>query len=186
MANDRQKFSDLELVQQTKAGDTEAYSELMRRHQQVIYNLCYRFMRDSSQAEDMSQEAFLKGYRLLHGFRGDCTFSTWLYRVAGSVCLTEIARRKRRGETALLPQHMEQVLAPQAEPSDMPEKIRGCVSQLSQRYATIITMYYLKGLPYEEIAQVLNIPMGTLKTWMFRARKQLRKVLETELAGNAP
>ena len=75
------ELSDLELVAQTKSGDTDAFSELVRRHQHVVYNLSYRYMRDVALAEDMAQEAFIKGYRLLHGFRGDCSFSTWMYRV---------------------------------------------------------------------------------------------------------
>lgn len=172
---------DLELVQRTKDGDPEAFSELVRRHQQVIYNVAYRFMREPAQAEDMAQEAFLKAFRLIKGFRGDCSFSTWMYRVACSVCLTELNRRKRRGEVELLPQHAGAVAVKPNENPDLPEHIRNCVSKLSDRYATIITLYYLKGISYEEIAQIMEIPTGTLKTWMFRARKQLKKIVEKEL-----
>ncbi len=90
--------SDRELVKRAKRGSAEAFSALVQRHQHIVYNLAYRYMRDSNSAEDMAQEAFLKGFRLLKGFRGDCSFSTWMYRVTSSVCLTEIARRKKRGE----------------------------------------------------------------------------------------
>jgi RNA polymerase sigma-70 factor, ECF subfamily len=174
-------LSDLELVVQTKNGDPEAFSELVLRHQQMIYNVAYRFMRDPSLAEDMAQEAFLKGYRLLHGFRGDCSFSTWMYRVTCSVCLTELNRRKRRSEVELQPHHVGDATVHPVEDLDLPEHLRRCVSKLSERYATIVTMYYLHGISYEEITQALNIPMGTLKTWMFRARKQLRRIVEKEL-----
>jgi len=85
--------SDLALVERTKAGDVDAFSTLAERHERVVYNLAYRFMRDHALAEDMAQEAFLKAFRLLGGFRGDCSFSTWLYRVTSSVCLTELKRR---------------------------------------------------------------------------------------------
>ena len=173
--------SDLDLVKQVKRGDTEAFSVLVRRHQQVVYNLAYRYMRDSALAEDMAQEAFLKGFRLLDGFRGDCSFSTWMYRVTCSVCLTEINRRRRRGEVELHPAHGGEIEDKSVENSDMAELVRRCVTHLPERYATIVTLYYLNEMPYEEIAQAMGIPLGTLKTWMFRARKDLRTIVEREL-----
>lgn len=179
-----EEITDLELVRRSQSGDTEAFSELVRRHQHIIYNVSYRFMRDTALAEDMAQEAFLKAYRLLKGFRGDCSFSTWMYRVTCSVCLTELSRRKRRGEVELQPKHAGMSAVEPSETTDMPEHIRRCVGHLSDRYATIITLYYLRGISYEEIAQVMKIPMGTLKTWMFRARKQLRKIVEKEVYPN--
>ncbi len=181
LATEPTELSDLELVHRTQRGDSEAFSELVRRHQQVTYNLAYRFMRDATQAEDMAQEAFLKAFRLLKGFRGDSSFSTWLYRVTSSVCLTELGRRKRRGEVELQPTHHKQATVQPSYSFDMPEHIRRCVTQLSDRYAEIVTLYYLKGISYDEIAEAMDIPMGTLKTWMFRARKQLRSIVETEI-----
>ncbi|MBI2422996.1 MAG: RNA polymerase sigma factor [Candidatus Hydrogenedentes bacterium] len=178
------RIDDLELVERTTRGDTEAFSELVRRHQQIVYNISYRYMRDVALAEDMTQEAFLKAFRLLKGFRGDCSFSTWMYRVATSVCLTELNRRKRRGEVELLPRHAADIAVQPSYTVDIPEQMRSCVGKLSERYATIVTMYYLRGVSYDEIAQAMDIPMGTLKTWMFRARKQLKKVVEKEMFPN--
>ncbi len=178
-------LNDLELVNQTQSGDPEAFSELVRRHQHVIYNVAYRFMREGNLAEDMAQEAFLKAYRLLKGFRGDCSFSTWMYRVTCSVCLTELNRRKRRNEVEQELQYNVETAEEPMESPDMPEMIRRCVRRLPDRYVQIITLYYLKGVSYEEIAQVMDIPMGTLKTWMFRARKQLRGVVEEEMHTDA-
>jgi RNA polymerase sigma-70 factor (ECF subfamily) len=175
------EISDLELVRRTKSGDREAFSELVQRHQHIVYNVAFRFMREGALAEDMAQEAFLKAYRLLHGFRGDCSFSTWMYRVTCSVCLTELSRRKRRGEVEFSPKHASENAVHPSDTFDLPEQIRRCVTKLSDRYATIITLYYLKGVSYEEIAQAMEIPLGTLKTWMFRARKQLRKIVEEEV-----
>ena len=173
--------TDLALVSRTKAGDTEAFSALVRRHERVVYNLSYRFMRDTAMAEDMAQEAFVKAYRLLNGFRGDCSFSTWLYRVTCSVCLTELNRRKRRAEVELTLDNVADVSSDPEDTSDMPELIRRCVTKLPERYASIMTLYYLQEVPYEEIAETMNIPMGTLKTWMHRARIQLRKIVEKEM-----
>lgn len=178
---DTESMADHELVRRTQDGDTEAFSELVRRHQQVTYNLAYRFMRDATQAEDMAQEAFLKAFRLLKGFRGDSSFSTWLYRVTCSVCLTELSRRKRRGEVELHPIHYKNAAVHPSYNRDIPEHIRRCVTKLSDRYAEIVTLYYLKGVSYDEIAEAMDIPLGTLKTWMFRARKQLRGIVEKEV-----
>ncbi|MCC6143422.1 MAG: RNA polymerase sigma factor [Candidatus Hydrogenedentes bacterium] len=175
------RLYDLELVNRSKTGDRDAFSELVRRHQHIVYNVSYRFMRDATMAEDMAQEAFVKAFRLLKGFRGDCSFSTWMYRVTCSVCLTELGRRKKRGEVELEPHHMNEAAIDPPEDIDIPEKIRRCVNKLSDRYSTIITLYYLRGISYDEIAQSMDIPMGTLKTWMFRARKQLRKIVEKEV-----
>ncbi len=178
--------SDLALVSRTKAGDIEAFSELARRHERVVYNLAYRFMRDGTQAEDMAQETFLKAYRLLNGFRGDCSFSTWLYRVTCSVCLTELNRRRRRNEVELTPVYANASMTEPEEHTDTPELIRRCVTRLPERYAAIVTMYYLEEISYEEIAETMSIPMGTLKTWMHRARHQLRKIVEKELKSHGP
>lgn len=184
MTDPRDELSDLQLVERVKAGDVEAFSELARRHEHIVYNLSYRFMRDSSLAEDMAQESLLKAFRLLRGFRGDCSFSTWLYRVTTSVCLTELNRQKRRGETELLPGHVERYSEKQPEATDLPELVRRCVTMLPDRYATIMTLFYLEEVTYEEIAEIMEIPMGTLKTWMHRARHQLRKIVEKEIAAH--
>jgi RNA polymerase sigma-70 factor (ECF subfamily) len=175
--------SDIQLVDATKAGDVEAFSELVRRHERVVYNLAFRFMRDGSSAEDMAQEAFLKAFRMLHGFRGDCEFSTWMYRVTCSVCLTELSRRKKRAEVELHIDAVEASFEPERDSLDLSDIMRNCVRQLPERYENIITLYYLRELSYDEIASKLDIPMGTLKTWMHRARKALRRIVERELCS---
>jgi RNA polymerase sigma-70 factor (ECF subfamily) len=175
------ELNDADLVRLAQSGEVEAFSELVRRHEQHVYNLAYRFMREPSLAEDMAQEAFLKAFRLLKGFRGACSFSTWMYRVTCSVCLTELTRRKRRGEVELLPQHGGETPPAPSEAADTFALLRQCVARLPEHYARIITLYYFKETPYEDIARHLDIPMGTLKTWMHRARHQLRKIVEKEL-----
>lgn len=175
-------MTDHELVAKAQEGDTACFDELVRRHQTVVYNLAWRYMRENAAAEDMAQEAFLKAFRMLHGFRGDCTFSTWMYRVTSSVCLTELNRRKRRGEVELTPAVESQLGVDAEVATDTPEAIRRCVALLPDHYAKIITLYYLNESSYEEIAEIMDIPLGTLKTWMHRARKQLREIVEREVA----
>ena len=182
-ADSLEEVSDIELVRSCQSGSREAFSELVRRHQHLVYNVAYRYMRDTSSAEDMAQEAFIKAYRLLKGFRGDCSFATWMYRVTSTTCLTEINKKKKRNEIALEARDSDLIAdkAPLPEETDMRERIRKCVTRLPNHYATAITLYYLKGVSYDEIAQALEIPLGTLTTWMFRARRQLRKIVEKEL-----
>ncbi len=182
------KQSDHALVKKSKAGDTEAFSELVLRHEKSVYGLAFQFMRETTAAEDMTQEAFLKAYRLLRGFRGDCSFSTWLYRVTCSVCLTELKRQGRRNEVTLEPGHLAEQPVQESEPPetrDLRARIRQCVTLLPDRYATIIALYYLEGSSYEEIASAMEIPLGTLKTWMYRARQELRTIVERELDDHA-
>jgi len=95
-----------------------------------------------------------------------------------------LARRKRKGEVELKPNHIGSTNVDEAIKSDRAEIIRRCVNLLPEKYAAIITMYYLEELSYEEIAKAMEIPLGTLKTWMFRARKDLRKIVESELGDH--
>lgn len=183
MPDAQDEQSDEALVSQTLRGRNDAFSELVRRHQHSVYSLSLRYMKDRALAEDMAQESFLKGYRLLKGFRGDCRFSTWMYRVTSSVCLTELARRGKRGEVPL-DEAPHPAREADAGDHEIGEIVRHCVTKLPERYATIVTMYYLQQAPYEEIAAAMNIPVGTLKTWMFRARKELRVLVEGALGDS--
>ena len=175
--------SDLELVALAQKGDSDAFGVLVERHQRFVYNVALRIMKEPSLSEDMAQEAFLKAYRLLSGFRGDSAFSTWLYRVTANVCLSEIARRNRGQEVALGPEHDREIAshAEHAETTDLAEALARCVTKLSPRYKNIITLYYFKEKAYDEIAQALKVPIGTLKTWMYRARNELKRIVEEEL-----
>lgn len=187
MLDDGDRLVDLPdsaLVERSRKGEVEAFNQLVRRHHTVVYNLAFRFMRDHTLAEDMTQETFLKAFRMLRGFRGDCAFSSWLYRVTCSVCLTELDRRKRRHEVELKPQMGGTVHENGLERKEMAEIVRRCVSKLPKKYATLVMLYYLNEIPYNEIAHTMQIPMGTLKTWMHRARKKLKKIVEQELERN--
>jgi len=151
----------------------------------MAYKVACRFMRDAVLAEDLTQEACLKAFRLIGGFRGDCCFSTWFYRVTTSVCLTELNRRKRRNEVPLQADHIAAVAWGDVEKREMAELVRRCVGKLSGRYEKIVRLYYLEQEPYERIAREMDVPIGTLKTWMYRARKELRLGMEEELSESA-
>jgi RNA polymerase sigma-70 factor (ECF subfamily) len=171
------------LVKRAQKGDTEAFSELARRHELSVYNLSLRFMRNPSLAEDMAQEAFLKAYQKIGKFRRESQFSTWLYRIACNVCLSELQKRKRRGELSLAyrPEPSDPSVAASLPQAEEAELIRKCVAKLPRRYAEAITLFYLQECSYEEVAEIMEIPIGTLKTWLHRARKQLRGIVQREL-----
>jgi RNA polymerase sigma-70 factor (ECF subfamily) len=181
VANTLTEVSEAELIQRAKQNDGDAFAALVRRHEALVYSLALRFMGNPVAAEDAAQESLLKAFRLLKGFRGRSRFSTWLYRVTCNVCLTELARCKRRGEVPLKLEHLEPSREPDHGQRDMNALVRRCVTQLSERYATILTLYYFEESSYEDIAEAMDIPMGTLKTWMHRARKELRNLVEKEL-----
>ena len=162
-------------------------ADLVRRHEGMVHALAARFMGRGPSAEDAAQEALLKAFRLVKSFRGQSRFSTWLYRVTCNVCLTELARRRRRGEVALEAAHLDPQTEPDHAERDEHALVRRCVTRLPERYATILTLYYLEEGSYEGIAAAMGVPMGTLKTWMHRARKQLRDLVEKELgSGETP
>jgi RNA polymerase sigma-70 factor (ECF subfamily) len=169
-----------ECIRLAAQGDSNAFGELVRLHERTVYNLCLRFMRDPHAAEDMAQDAFLKAFRRIRTFRGRSAFSTWLYRLTVNTCLDELAKRKRRRaytlEEAPIPAEM-----PAPERSETAAIIRACVAKLPERDAMLITLYYLEEESYERIAAKLELPMGTLKTWLHRARKRLRTIVEKEL-----
>ena len=169
---------DLALVIRTRHGELEAFSELVRRHQRLVYNLTYRFMRDAGRAEDMAQEAFLKAFRLLKGFRGDSSFSTWMYRVACNVCLTELTRDKRHTEISYPTGFEHSVQVAPAVPADEFSHVREAVARLPQRYAKVVTLYYLNELSYEEIAEATNTNIGTVRSRLHRGRRLLRDKLK--------
>ena len=148
-----------------------------------MYNLSLRFMRNPSLAEDMAQEAFLKAYQKIGKFRRESQFSTWLYRIACNVCLSELQKRKRRGELSLAyrPEPSDPSVAASLPQAEEAELIRKCVAKLPRRYAEAITLFYLQECSYEEVAEIMEIPIGTLKTWLHRARKQLRGIVQREL-----
>ncbi|MBV8370003.1 MAG: sigma-70 family RNA polymerase sigma factor [Candidatus Eremiobacteraeota bacterium] len=169
---------DQALIAATLAGRSEAFGELVSRYQRAVYHLAVRTLHDRTEAEDAAQEAFLKAYRALATFRPGAKFSTWIFTICYRACCDRLAKRKRfSGEE--LPDRADSAAGPEllAERSDEAERLRAAIDGLPEKYRTVITLYHLQGKQYEEIATVLNLPLGTVKTHLFRAKEQLRKAL---------
>jgi RNA polymerase sigma-70 factor (ECF subfamily) len=178
------------LVKQSIQGDTRAFEELVSHYHNKIYALAYRYMGNEEDAYDMAQEAFLKAFRSLHTFKGNSSFSTWLYRVTTNVCLDELRRRKRR----IIPLSLDEPLASQEgdevekeiadsspgvdiiyEQKEFSQYIQQLLNEMKPEHKTAIVLRDVIGFSYEEIAEVMNCSMGTVKSRISRAREVLRK-----------
>jgi len=172
------------LVRRGQAGDNDAFARLVERNQTGVYNLALRMTRDPEEAVDLTQETFLRAWRSLPGFRAEAKFSTWLYRITYNVCLS---RRIVHPSTFVAPNAAESV--PVAESEEPPaivlrqerrERVVAAMHRLTPAYRLVLDLYYWRDCTYEEIAAILDLPMGTVKTHIFRAKAALRTVLAAE------
>jgi RNA polymerase sigma-70 factor (ECF subfamily) len=170
--------SDGDLVAATLAGRSEAFGLLVERYDRAVYNLTLRTMRDAEEAKDATQEAFFKAFRSLRTFRPGSKFSTWIFSIAYHACCDRLARRKRYSD-AELTERADDAPGPEQEAVrlDDARRLRAAIDTLPEKYRIVITLYHLQGRQYDEIAKVLDLPMGTVKTHLFRAKELLRKRL---------
>jgi RNA polymerase sigma-70 factor (ECF subfamily) len=185
------KESDTELVVRARQGDEAAFEQLVLRHQRYVFNLAYRVLGDYTEAEDMTQEAFVRVWRGLSGFRGQARFTTWLYRIVHNLCLNRLPGLQRE---LLQTEPLEEVLAdPGPSPADLfavreqMAFLHAQMDRLPEKYRLVLTLRYLQHLSYDEIAAALEMPMGTVKTHIHRARRLLRERLsqwEKHTAGD--
>lgn len=191
------EHNDADLVKQTLCGNTSAYNGLVQRYQRQVYNLAYRMLGNAEDAGDLVQDTFLRAYGALTSFRQDASFLTWLYKIASNLCIDQLRSRKAKS-TLSLEVELEEGREPAADiRSTCPEEaaVRGSVQEVVQRailnlpekYRAVVVMRHLNDMSVDEIARVLELPTGTVKTHLFRAREmlrgRLRPVLEMETDG---
>ena len=174
-------LSDQDLIVGTLAGDGEAFGGLVERYERAVYNLTLRMLYDAEDAKDATQEAFFKAYRSLRTFKLGAKFSTWILAIAYNASLDRLAKRKRDSGIEL-PDRADPGPGPaeEAEREDEARRLRRSIDTLPEKYRAVITLYHLQGLQYDEIAAILGLPMGTVKTHLFRAKELLRKRLNGE------
>jgi RNA polymerase sigma-70 factor (ECF subfamily) len=182
--------SDLDLVKRVQKGDKKAFDPLVIKYQQRIANLVSRFIRDPDEVLDVTQEAFIKAYRALPNFRGDSQFYTWLYRVAINTAknhLATLSRRPPRGDIeAEIAEQMDmgarlkEQETPErlAEEADLKAVILEAVDQLPEELKTALTLREIDGLSYDEIAEAMDCPIGTVRSRIFRAREAVDKAIK--------
>jgi len=175
---------DRVLVRRAQQGDQAAFAELVTRHQRYVYNLAYRLLRETGEAEDLAQEAFLRVWRGLGNFRGEARFTTWLYRIVTNLCYNRLASLRRQlldaGEGGVDALALPSDGDPPAvvEVAERRAFLHRQIVALPDKYRLVITLFYLQEFSYQEIAQVLDLPLGTVKTHLFRARERLKRQLQ--------
>jgi RNA polymerase sigma-70 factor (ECF subfamily) len=180
-ASARAEQDDTALVTASQAGDQDAFALLVQRHQRRVFNLVFRMLQQYEEANEVTQETFLAAWQGLSTFRGDARFSTWLYRIAYNCCLKQLEQHKRDKalQVAIQAEHINTESRGDAE-QEMRERqalVREHLSMLPAKYRIVLVLRHLQEMTYEEMAEILTLPIGTIKTHLFRARNLLKERL---------
>jgi RNA polymerase sigma-70 factor, ECF subfamily len=178
--------NDAFLVAASKQGDQDAFAQLVQRYQRRTFNLVFRILQQYDEATEITQETFLAAWQGLPSFRGDARFPTWLYRIAYNCSLKQLEHRKhdRALEAAMqaeqVLQHVDDSVRAEAEleAHDRQTMIQEQLSNLPAKYRIVLVLRHLQEMTYEEMAEALTMPIGTIKTHLFRARNLLKERLE--------
>jgi RNA polymerase sigma-70 factor (ECF subfamily) len=186
-------LSDQEVVLAARRGSDAAYRELVRRYERPLFSLIYRMVRDRELAEDLTQETFIKALNALASYRPEFKFSSWIFKIANNAAIDQLRRREVNtlsldgSPTAETPDAVEatalQVSSKGESPLDeleareMGSAIETAIAKLRPEYRSCIMLRHVEGLAYEEIAASLDLPLGTVKTYIHRARNELRQYL---------
>jgi RNA polymerase sigma-70 factor (ECF subfamily) len=190
-------LDDASLVRRCLRGDVDCYDVLVRRYQRQVYSLLYRMLGSVDDAEDLVQDTFIRAYNALHSFRQDASFLTWLYKIASNLGIDRIRARRTKGAASLdeeiesgrEPAASERETSPEAAAvrTSVSEVVHHEIMMLPERYRRVVLLRHVADMTIEEIAAELNLPTGTVKTHLFRARDmlrdRLRPVLEMENHG---
>lgn len=187
--------SDREIIQDVLNGNKDLFEVLVARYEKSIFNYVYGLVRQRQEAEDLTQEAFVKAFFALQTYNCSFEFSTWMYRIARNVCLDYFRRQKIRSFLSLnAPVREEEegefgdFLADGKDPEEgvlegeLLERLSKAIGELPLKFREVIVLHYVEELPYEEIAKILNLPVGTVKTYIHRAKGKLKELLGEEFS----
>ena len=174
--------SDAELVARCRGGSDDAFGELVDRYKSLVFGVISQVVSDRSRIDDLAQDVFLKVHRGLPSFRGDAKLSTWIYRIVRNVCneactreraTTSLDERNENGQLRYEPAAFDRAFG-DLERRDRLEK---AIARLPVDQRFLISAHYFGGLPYQELSEILNAPMGTVKTQLHRAKQRLREIM---------
>ena len=178
------------LIRRAQRGDADAFEQLLLEHQKNVYNLCYRMAGNPDDAMDLSQETFLRAWRFLDQYQFASAFSTWLYRLCSNICIDFLRRRRRQQTVPLTFEDADGEEQTYAVPDVQPlpeeqvelkltrETLAAAMAQLLPEHRAVLQLRVVNEMSYEQIADVLDIQIGTVKSRLSRARNQLKKILE--------
>ena len=168
---------DRGLVEALRAGDPSAAAALIEQYQGVIFGLCVRMLGHRQDAEDVVQETFVRALRSVHAFDCDRPLRPWLLGIAANRCRTALGRRSRRPMPVEPPDDQADHRPGLSDPDDLSGELLRALDRLRPDYRLVFSLYHEQGLPYEEIARIMDRPIGTVKTWLHRARAELAEDL---------
>ncbi|MCX7866594.1 sigma-70 family RNA polymerase sigma factor [Limisphaera sp. VF-2] len=186
---------EAELVARAQAGDLDAYGELMRRHQERVYQVIYHMTSHHEDARDLTQETFIAAYQALGRFRGQAAFSTWIYRIAVNKTLNFLEKKRPENSGLSLneldwnAEHDPDLVAlisektPRREVSlaELRQKLNEAMQKLSEKHRLVVVLHDVQGMPHEEIARIMDCSVGTVRSRLFYARQQLQAYLSDYL-----
>lgn len=190
--------SDAELVRRSVEGDMQAFDEIMREHQETVFRVALRFVKNETEAQDVAQDALLNVYRKLHTFKGNSALGSWIYRIAVNTALMRLRKKKRRSEVALenvAPDEEHETEYQEfrsmwhqrgdeaAENKELRKKIAEAVEELEPKYQTVFTLKEFEDMSLQEIADELDLSVPAVKSRLHRARLHLRTILTRYLEG---
>ncbi|TFH65301.1 MAG: sigma-70 family RNA polymerase sigma factor, partial [Gemmatimonadales bacterium] len=186
-------LTDQEVVQYARAGHETAYRELIRRYERPVFSLIFRMVRDRELSEDLSQETFVKVLKSIASYRPEFKFSSWVFKIANNTAIDHLRRREldtlsiEGSPHAMTPEAVEatalQLGSPRSSPLEALEAkelggtIEAAIRELRPEYRSCILLRHVEGRSYEEIAEIMDLPLGTVKTYIHRARNELRVTL---------
>ena len=178
-------MAEHDLIERCRQGDETAFRELVDQFKGLVFALTARSVPNRARAEELAQDVFLKVHRGLPYFRGDARLSTWIYRITVNVLSQERPDLATASLDEIKPGESEPRLKPAIHDRAyadlaLKDRLDKAIQRLPLQYQILVNGHYLKGLRYEELAEALNLPMGTVKTQLHRAKRQLRRLLETE------
>ncbi|MEI7730555.1 MAG: sigma-70 family RNA polymerase sigma factor [Verrucomicrobiota bacterium] len=190
----RTQLEDEVLVSRAQRGEATAFEELVRRYQDRIYSTIYNMTSNHEDAGDLAQETFIKAYRALNSFKGDSSFYTWIYRIAINKTLNFLKQRKNRvlmslNDLDFNAEHDPDIVALISEKTprrdinlaELQEKLNAAMLKLSEIHRLVVTLHDIQGMPHEEIAQIMDCNVGTVRSRLFYARQQLQSYLSDYL-----